>query len=122
LDVPTRSSSAQRPPNRAAPASIVAGLLGLLTVPAGAAAAELSTELDLLPAIGAGVGAGILLGLVAFVLARRGEARVQWTLGRSRGARTARVGRSLAVLAICAALTGGLSLVFYALLVALKDS
>ena len=91
-------------------------------MPAGAAAAELSAELDLLPGLGAGVGAGALLGLLALALARRGEARVQWTLGRSRGGRSARVGRCLAALALCAALTGGLSLVFYALLVALKDS
>ncbi|MBA2357239.1 MAG: hypothetical protein H0V84_02285 [Actinobacteria bacterium] len=116
MDVPTASSSRARPRNRAALASLAAGLLGLLAPAAGIAAAEYSRRLSLIWGLAGAAIAGFLLGVVGFALSRRGEARVQWTLGRSRGARTARTGRLLAAASLCVAATVGLSLGFYALL------
>jgi hypothetical protein len=116
LDVPTRSSSAGPVGNLPAISSLLVGILGVLAVPLGVAAAWRSDRVDLVQGTAVGAIAAFLLGLVALALARRGIARVQRTLGRSGWERTARVARWLAFVSLWAAVTAGLALGFYALL------
>lgn len=116
MDVPTKSSSAGRVGNLPAISSLLVGVLGLLAVPAGVAGAWRTNRVDLVTGTGAGAVAGLLLGMLALALARRGTARVQLTLGRSGGGGAAAVGRWLAFVSFWAAVTAGLALAFYALL------
>jgi hypothetical protein len=116
LDAPTRSNSGGRTGNLPAILSLLFGILGVLAVPFGIAAAWRTERLDLVRGAGAGAVAGFLLGLLTLALARRGIARVQRTLGRSGWERTARVGRWLAFISLWAAVTAGLALAFYGLL------
>jgi hypothetical protein len=57
-----------------------------------------------------------LLGLLAFLLARKAQFRIERTLGRVGGAGLARAGKLLGLLSLCIGLTAGLALGFYALL------
>jgi len=113
LDVPTRSS---RGPNPAAGASVLLGLAALAAWPAAIGAARYTDRVGLVTALLGALPLGLALGSVALYLARRARLRIQRTIGRSRGIRTAGFGRLLGILGICAALTGGLALGFYGLL------
>ncbi len=62
------------------------------------------------------IPAGVLLGLYAIVLARRGRETVERTLGRAGGKGAARAGRALGVLGVCMAITAALALGFFGLL------
>ena len=57
-----------------------------------------------------------LLGLLALLLARKAQLRIERTLGRAGGAGLARAGKLLGLLSLCIGLTAGLALGFYALL------
>jgi hypothetical protein len=118
LVVRTRSSSSTLPPvgNPRASASVLVGLLALAAVPAGIALSWYSSRVTLLNSAAGSVPAAALLGLYAVVLARRGREQVERTLGRSGGEVTARVGRALGVLGVCAAVTAALAVGFYGLL------
>ena len=59
---------------------------------------------------------GLLLGFSAILLARRARERVQITLGRAGGERTARIGQAVGTLGVLVAVTGALALGFYGLL------
>ena len=59
---------------------------------------------------------GLLLGFSAILLARRARERVQITLGRAGGERTARIGQAAGTLGVLVAATGALALGFYGLL------
>ena len=57
-----------------------------------------------------------LLGLLALLMSRRAQLRIERTLGRAGGAGLARAGKLLGLLSLCIGLTAGLALGFYALL------
>jgi hypothetical protein len=84
-------------------------------LPAAILAAELSQRFELLDAAWA-IPAAALLGLLALGLARRARRQLRFTLVRGRHA-AARVGRWLAILALCLAVTAAISVGFYRLLV-----
>lgn len=117
---PTRSSSAARRGNPRAAWSVVAGLFSLAAVPAGVVLARLSRPVTLVNSSGS-ILLAALLGLSAVVLARRARERVQITLGRAGGERTAAVGNLLGVLGLCVAITAALALGFYGLLTLFAD-
>jgi len=107
--------------NLRAAASVVVGLLAVAAVPAGVALARYSEEVTLVRSGIVSVPVGVLLGLYAIVLARRGRETVERTLGRSRGRGAARAGRALGLAGLCVSITAGLALGFYGLLTLFAD-
>jgi hypothetical protein len=110
LVAPTRSSKPAR--NASARASVLAGLLAALALPGTIAAAEFTTQVRLIDAAWA-VPAAFLLGVIALAFARRALRRVERTIGRVGGARSARVGRLLGALGVATSLAGAIALAFY---------
>ena len=110
------SSTAGRRVGRAVIAwlSIVFGLAGVAAVPAAIAVTERRADLELIYAA-AGIPVAFLLGLVAILLARRARRRSRLTVS-GRGARPARVGNALGLLALLLAGTAALAVGWYALL------
>jgi hypothetical protein len=117
LDGRTSSSSSARQGNPRAAWSVVCGLLSLAAVPAGVILARESKAVTLVNS-SVSVALALLLGFSAIVLARRARERVQITLGRAGGERTAQVGRVLGILGLLIASTAALALGFYGLLAA----
>jgi len=58
----------------------------------------------------------LLLGWFAIILARRARERIDLTLGRARGANTARIGRLLGITGVLLATTAALAVGFWGLL------
>jgi hypothetical protein len=86
-------------------------------VPLGVVVAEYLEEVTLLVAELVAAPLGVVSGVYAIVLARRGREAVQRMLGRGTGGTAARVGRALGIAGLCLSVTAGLALVFYGLLV-----
>jgi predicted membrane protein len=103
--------------SRNAPAlgSVLAGLLAAAAIPATVAYAYWSDRLPLIWA-GVAVPAAILLALLAFALARRGERRARMTLLTRSGSAAVRLGRLLATLGLVFAGSGLTALAVYAAL------
>lgn len=99
---------------------MVVGVLSLLAIPAGVAAARQSEAITLINSAGT-VALAAALGVYALLLARRARERAVLTLGRAGGERAARLGRALGLLGICAGSTGALAYGFYGLLSLLAD-
>jgi hypothetical protein len=95
---------------------VLVGLLALLAIPGGVVLARYSSRVTLINSAYGSIPVALLLGASASMLAKRGRERALWTLGRSGGEVNARVGRILAVAAMCGALTAALALGFYGLL------
>jgi hypothetical protein len=114
LDALTRSSSA-RARNDAARGSLASALLGLALPIAGYVAARELKNVTIVEGTEATCGSA-LLGLLAVVLARKAQFRIERTLGRVGGGGMARAGKLLGLLSLCIGLTAGLALGFYALL------
>jgi hypothetical protein len=57
-----------------------------------------------------------LLGLLALLLSRKAQQRIERTLGRVGGAGQARAGKLLGLLSLCIGITAGLALGFYEVL------
>lgn len=95
--------------------SLLVGLLAVAALPTAIALAEFDDRYDLLQA-GWAVPVALVLGLVAVLLARRARVRVERTLGRVGGEATARVGRTLGVLAIMFGLSGAIAVGVYLVL------
>jgi len=110
----TRSSSA-RARNDAARGSVACALLGLLLPVAGYLAARQLKDVTIVQGTEATCGSA-LLGLLALLLARNAQLRIERTLGRAGGAGLARAGKLLGLLSLCVGLTAALALGFYALL------
>ena len=87
----------------------------MATIPAAVAAAEVLERIQLLQA-GAAVPVAGVLAVLTLVLARSARKRVERTLGRARGRRTAWIGRALGLLAVALAASGTVALVTYVLL------
>lgn len=102
--------------NPRATASVVVGVLALAAVPVGVEVATYSPKVTLLQAGFVAAPLGILLGMYALVLARRGRETAVRTLGRSGGEGTARLGRALGLVGLLLSLTAALALGFYGLL------
>ena len=90
-------------------------LLGVLALPAAVALTERSKRVDLLDAAFA-IPVAAAFGIAALALAIGARRKAEWTLGRAGGAGAARVGRALAVLAICFAVAGVIAIAWYAAL------
>jgi hypothetical protein len=114
LDALTRSSSA-RAKNDAARSSVACAVLGLLVPIAGYVAARQLKDVTIVQATEATCGSA-LLGVLALLLARKGQLQIERTLGRVGGRGAARAGKLLGLLSLCIGLTAGLALGFYALL------
>jgi hypothetical protein len=102
--------------NPRAAASVAVAVLAILAVPVGVVLASRSSRVTLINSTYGSIPIGLLLGFSAFLLARRGREHAIWTFGRSGGETAARVGRILAVLGVCMALTAALAIGFYGLL------
>ena len=87
----------------------------MATLPVAVAVTRRSAELELLDAAYA-IPVGAVLGAAAVALGRRGRLRIERTLGRVGGRRTARVGRVLGVLGFCLAAAGAIAVGVYAAL------
>jgi hypothetical protein len=92
----------------------VTGVLAIAAIPIGVAVARY-TRLTLLQSSGS-IGAAAVLGAYAMLLARRARERVQLTLGRAGGEKTAGIGRLLGAVALWGAGAAGLAIGFYGLL------
>ena len=95
-------------------------MLSVALLPAAIAATRWSRDYDLLHAAVA-IPLAFLLGALAVVLSRRARSRLGPTLGRPKGARTARLGRLLGILGILLALTAAGSVGIYELLSLVAD-
>ena len=93
----------------------MAGLAAVLAIPGGVVLSYYSETVTLVES-SSSAGLAILFGLVAIALSRRGRWTLARTLGRARGARTARAGRLLGWLGLCMGMSAGLSVGFYGLL------
>ena len=89
-------------------------------MPAAIAATGPSKRFELLHAAAA-IPVALLLGVLAVALARRARSRLGPTLGRPKGARTARLGRLLGILGLMLALTAAGSVGIYELLSLVAD-
>ena len=85
-------------------------------IPLGIVAARYSKDLTVINSGAGTIPASIVLGVSALLLARRARERAIWTLGRSGGETTARIGKWLSVIGLCMAVTASLSVGFYGLL------
>jgi hypothetical protein len=94
---------------------VLLGALAVATLPGAIAFSWFSDRLELLDAAWA-IPAAAVLGLVALGLARRARRQLRFTLVRGRHT-AARVGRLLAVAALCLAIAATISVAFYRLLV-----
>jgi hypothetical protein len=92
----------------------VLGLLGLAVIPAAVGATQLRGDLRLILA-GLAVPVAAVLAIASIRLARRARRRLERTIGRAGGERTARAGRVLGWLALYLALTASISLAVYSI-------
>jgi hypothetical protein len=99
---------------------VLAGLLAVAALPAAIAAAERLERFELLDAAAA-VPVAFVLAVVALWLARGARRRVERTLGRVGGRRTAFVGKALGVLGLGLACSGAIAGAFYAFLERLAE-
>ena len=106
--------------NGSAWAAVLVGLLSVVTMPVAIAVTRASAEYDLLhSAVAIPVGVG--LGVAAVALARRGRLRIERTLGRTGGRRTAQIGRLLGLVGFCLAITAAISVGTYAVLTIVSE-
>jgi hypothetical protein len=111
----TGSSSLPRAGNPAATASLVFGLVAVLSLPAAYVLQYYSETVTLLQSTSA-AGLAIVFGLSAILLARHGRWTLARTIGRSGGGGAARVGRLLGWIGLCLGTSVGLAVGFYGLL------
>jgi hypothetical protein len=108
----TRSNSEGRSISAGAVASVLLGLVAVVTLPAAILFAERWERITLLESSVAIVPA-FVLGLAAVFLGRRARRSIDRTLGRVRGYKLAAVGRFLGYLALYMALTASISVATY---------
>jgi hypothetical protein len=116
--VPATSKQERNPQ---AAASIVAGILAVLAIPAGIYVSRESVTVTLLESTSS-AGLAILFGLLAVALSRRGRWVHTRTLGRVGGRRSAQIGRLLGWLGVCMGISTGLAVGFYGLLTVFAKS
>jgi len=101
--------------------ALVLGLAGLAVLPAAIEVARRSKRIGLLDA-GYVIPLAFLLGLVAFVMARRAKRNLQWLQLREGRTGIASVAVFVGALALCLSLAAALSVGFYGLFVAYQHS
>ena len=94
---------------------MLTALLALAAIPAGVAVARQARNVNLLDAAYS-IPLAAVLGLLAVAFSVGARRRFEWTLGRAGGARLARVGRVLGVLAVCVAVASAIAIGFFELL------
>ena len=115
MDDVLSSRNARPLPNERARASLLAGVIAVLAIPAGLALAAYSSMVDLTESAVAIPVAGVL-GVVAIALSRGARRISQITLGRVGGTHVARVGAVLGFLGLYLAAMALLSIGFFGLL------
>jgi hypothetical protein len=98
---------------------MVFGLVAVLAVPAAVALAWRSAGIGLLDASFA-IPLAAICGLAALLFVRGARGRVRWTLERAGGAGRIRLGRFLGIAGISIALSAGIAVGFYELLLRLE--
>ena len=104
-----------RSSNPARIVAIVFGLLAVLVIPVGVAAALFIPSVDLLPALVVAVPSAFVLAVIGISAARRARFRMDRSVYRS-GERTVRFGRFLVWSGLYLSLVGALALAFYSVL------
>jgi membrane protease YdiL (CAAX protease family) len=115
----SRTASSSRRNTRASLA-LVAGLCAVLALPAAIAVSRRTHKIVLLDTQWA-IPVAIAFGVLALLFARGGQGRIRETLERAGGSGRVRWGRRLAVAGICLALSGGIAVGFYHLLLHLEN-
>ena len=93
----------------------MSALAGVLAIPGAVALARQAKAVNLIDAAYA-IPVAAVLGLLAVALSIGARRRFEWTLGSAGGARLARVGRVLGVLAVCGAVAAGIAIGFFEVL------
>ena len=96
-------------------AAVLLGVLSVLAIPAGVAAAQMLKGVRLLEAVAIAVPVAFVLALAAVAAARRARFRVERSVRRE-GESAARAARFLAWTGLYLAVTGALALAFYGVL------
>ena len=96
------------------------GLLSVATLPVAVGATRYSVEYELLHSAFA-IPVGMALGVGAVALARRARLRIERTLGRTGGRRTAAFGRLLGLAGFCLATTAAIAVGTYAVLTVVAE-
>ena len=85
-------------------------------IPVGITIARETARLELLDAAYA-IPVAVVFGILALVFARGARRVVERTIGRVGGERSARIGRALGVLALCAATSATIAVALYEVLI-----
>jgi hypothetical protein len=101
--------------------ALLLGLAGLAVLPAAIEVARRSKRIGLLDA-GYAIPLAFLLGLVAFVMARRARQNLQWLQLREGRTGIATAAVFVGALTLCLSLAAALSVGFYGLFVAYQHS
>jgi steroid 5-alpha reductase family enzyme len=108
-----------RSSNHRSSLAVLAGLLAVAAVPAAVLVSRQTAGVGLLDAVWA-IPAAALCGIAALLFARGARGRIRRTLEQAGGSARLRLGRILGVAGICVALSAGIAVGFYELLVRLE--
>jgi hypothetical protein len=108
-----------RSSNHRSSLAVLAGLLAVAAVPAAVLVSRQTAGVGLLDAVWA-IPVAALCGIAALLFARGARGRIRRTLEQSGGSGRLRLGRILGVAGICVALSAGIAVGFYELLVRLE--
>jgi hypothetical protein len=108
-----------RSSNHRSSLAVLAGLLAVAAVPAAVLVSRQTAGVGLLDAVWA-VPVAAAFGIAALLFARGARGRIRRTLEQAGGTGRVRVGRILGVAGICVALSAGIAVGFYELLVRLE--
>ena len=95
------------------------GLVAVVAVPAGVALARQTTGVELIDAAWS-VPVAAVCGIAALLFVRGARGRIRRTFERAGGRSRIRIGRILGVAGICLALSAGIAVGFYELLLRLE--
>jgi hypothetical protein len=108
-----------RSSNHRSSLAVLAGLLAVAAVPAAVLVSRQTAGVGLLDAVWA-IPVAALFGVAALLFARGARGRIRRTLEKAGGMGRVRVARILGVAGICVALSAGIAVGFYELLVRLE--
>ena len=108
-----------RSSNHRSSLAVLAGLLAVAAVPAAVLVSRQTAGVGLLDAVWA-IPVAAFCGIAALLFARGARGRILRTLEQAGGSGRLRLGRILGVAGICVALSAGIAVGFYELLVRLE--